>query len=158
VKSSFINDSLLYFGNNIKAMDPRIGLLKGGPIGPYKNATVEHRQINYGIIGTAEGIEKCKLLIREISNPLPEVETATYGNLGFPGLGKKSPLLFSLITDVSWLQKIFTKELSTISSITDYKIRINSLVELYDKKLKMLKEIETVPDIVFKYTQIWRKY
>ena len=119
MKIGYISDTELFFGNNIQKMDPRVGLLKGGPVGPYLSSRVEHRQINYGIVGTADSIERCKSLIREISSPIEPITDSTYGNLGFPGLGKKSPLLYSLVTDIAWEQIIYFKEIQTIMSSND---------------------------------------
>ncbi len=149
MKTSLIEESKLYFGNNIVALDPRIGLLKGGPVGPYLNADVDHRQINYGVVGTAESLEKCKTLVRELSNPLEPVDKSTYGNLGFPGLGKKSPLLFSLITDVSWEQLIFTEEITTLTKISRKEDQRVSLINLFENKIKLILEAESRPDIIF---------
>lgn len=148
MKIDYIEEIKLNFGHSINSFDPRIGLLKGGPKGPYKDQDVKFREINYGIIGTADSIKECKRFIEILSDPIDPIEHSTYGKLGFPGLNIESPLRFSLNTQLDWIQRLDSQEIDTLDKITEEKSRIEYLINIFEQKMHLIVQAETKPDIV----------
>ncbi len=145
----FLKDEKLKFGRKVEAFDPRIGWLKGGPFGPSdsRENEPEFRVINCGVIGTSSSIIKCRHYFQRISQGLDPVET-TYGNLGYPGLGRKSPLNFSIRILPEWEMNINTQKFDEISNTISLNKRKNILFEIYSEKIHNLNDIDPPPDII----------
>ena len=149
MKCKFLQDTKLMFGNKIQAFDPRKGLLKGGPFGPPDSEQgVEYRVIKCGVIGTADSISSLNDYIKKISFGLGAIDK-TYGNLGFPRLGPRSPLKFSLNLSDSWSAKILDREIKKIDDTFDKNEQKNELINLYDSKFEIINNVDPHPDLIF---------
>ncbi|MBD3192548.1 MAG: hypothetical protein GF308_18050 [Candidatus Heimdallarchaeota archaeon] len=139
----------LKFGQGVKAYDPRKGLLKGGPYGPSGNEDqLDFKIINCGVIATSPYIAKTRHFIEKISFGF-DANSTTYGDLGFPGLGKRSPLLFSLKVLKQWEEKILDHEIRTIENISDKNQRKNKLFEIIETKIQNIVQVDPPPHLIF---------
>lgn len=149
MKISYLHEQELIFGNGVKAYDPRIGLLKGGPFGFADiDKEIEFKAINCGVIGTPETIVKMKYFIQKISFGFG-ANDKTYGSLGFPGLNKLSPLKFSIRILPQWEASIFEREIGRLKSEPDKNKKKNMFIELIEKKIVKILRSDPKPSILF---------
>jgi len=142
----YIPDEKMHFGKKVEAYDPRIGLLKGGP---FEVDTIEDfKVIKCGIISTARNIAKTTHLIEKITNGF-DANNKVYGSLGFPGLGIKSPLRFSLRLSEEWQDKIIEKEINHLRNMGDLNDRKEALIDLIEGKVNDILQVDQTPDIIF---------
>lgn len=145
----YLKEIKLKFGKKIEAYDPRIGLLKGGPWDiRISDEELDFKMLNCGIIGTAFTIAKTKNFIDKLTFGF-NANDKTYGTYGFPGLGIKSPLCFSLRPLKQWEGKIFDKEIGRLSSINDNNERKNTLIDLIENKIIKIIQNDPPPDLIF---------
>ncbi|KKM70930.1 hypothetical protein LCGC14_1435780 [marine sediment metagenome] len=144
----YLPEEKLIFGNEIKCYDPRIGLLKGGPYNFNYSKKAEYKIIKCGIIGSSLSIAKLKTFIERVSLGF-FAEASTYGNLGFPGLGRKSPLQFSIQFNQNWENKIIDKEIEGILNASEKVSQKNELIKLFEKKIFILSQTEPPLDVIF---------
>jgi len=147
MKIEFIKDEKLFFGNNKRKYDPRIGLLSGGPKGPYERDKNPFKQLDCGLIGNEESITIFEEILKEIKNGINPFDTV-YGEKGFPGLGKESPLQFSINIERDWCKKIHTKEIDDLSKIDDFNELKDLLLQLYKKKMEFVLAYDSKPNII----------
>ncbi|MGB2828410.1 MAG: hypothetical protein WBC50_09500 [Dehalococcoidales bacterium] len=140
----------LYFKGNNPCIDPQVGLLKYGPHGGFGTSDLEHYVIRAGMIGTKSSIEDTKEWLQRLAYRIIATESNTdYQGIDFPGLGKNSPLRFSIDVDKNCLFEIsneFYKEL--IVKENDRKKRILNLCDEYCRVLDDVKEAHPQPDIL----------
>ena len=149
MKSKYLLENKLKFGGGVKAFDPRAGLLKGGPFGFADiEEKMEFKIINCGVIGTSKTIAKIKNFIQRISFGYG-ANDKTYGNLGFPGLSKLSPLRFSIRILPQWEASIFEREVNKINSYPEKNDRKNELIDLIDKKINIILRNDPRPNLIF---------
>jgi len=132
----YFEEKKLKFGNNVEALDPRIGLLKGGPYNLGDSS--EFKIIDCGIIGTGYSIAKLKIFFEKKFSYL-KANDKTYGKLGFPGIGKRSPLKFTFRILKVWEAQIYDDEIQDIIIKPDRNDQKNSLIDLIEKKIKRIK-------------------
>jgi len=147
LKVEFLEDTKLYFGKEVRKYDPRIGLLAGGPRGPYNEKDAHFVQIDSGLIGDEESISVFNMIFKQINSGIEPYET-TYGVKGFPGLGKESPLQFSINIEESWKKLIYTKEIRELSDISNEFDLKEKLLELYEKKIELVLAHDSQPNII----------
>ncbi len=144
----YFEDEKLKFGNNVEAYDPRIGLLKGGPYSASDSiGQEEFKVIKCGIIGTSFSIKRTINLFERISHGL-KANDNLYGSLGFPGLGRKSPLQFSTKFSKEWNAKVLSSEIQKVLDGFDVNEQKNSLFDLIESKLENIKSIDPPPDLI----------
>jgi len=148
MKISYIPEKKLKFGHGVMAFDPRIGLLKGGPFGPTEpGKETEFKIINCGIIGTPKTIAYTKNFIQEISFGFGANES-TYGDLGFPGLGIKSPLHFSLRPLYQWESAILDQDIKRLSNISDKNEKKDYFIDLIEGQIQKILNIDPNPNLL----------
>ena len=147
MRIEFIEDSELYFGHGVRAFDPRAGLLNGGPKGPYKDKEVDFSTLDCGIIGDIDSIIIFESIIKEISSSLKPLNS-TYGDKGFPGLGRKSPLQISINIEDFWKQKLLTKEISDILGIKNQVEAKTKLIDIFERKIELILANDSQPSII----------
>ncbi|MHA1401378.1 MAG: hypothetical protein ACTSQE_13600, partial [Candidatus Heimdallarchaeaceae archaeon] len=148
MKISHIPEQRLKFGQGILAFDPRVGLLKGGPFGPTEPGTeTEFKIINCGIIGTPKTIANTKNFIQDISFGFG-ANNSTYGNLGFPGLGIKSPLHFSLRPLYQWESAILDRDIKRLASISDKNEQKDYFIDLIENQIQKILNIDPNPNLL----------
>jgi len=143
----YLCEQKLKFGNGIDAFDPRLGILKGGPYNLPDQNSNEFRIINCGLIGSSFSIAKIKIFIEKISLGL-KANNTTYGNYGFPGLGKNSPFRCSIKLLKEWEAKIWDEELANLAKIDEKFNRKEYLIEIIESKIKKLKNVDPPPEIL----------
>ncbi len=142
----YFKEDNLIFGNNVEALDPRMGLLKGGPYN-FKDQS-EFKVIDCGIIGTSYSIAKLKLFFDNIFLYL-KANDRTYGNLGFPGLGKKSPLKFTFRILKEWESQIYDSDIQNIIKKSDKNEQKNTLIDLIEEGIvKLKKGADPPPELI----------
>jgi len=147
MRTDFIKDEELFFGNKVKQYDPRIGLLNGGPKGTTEIKESIFTQIDCGIIGDDESLNlfnKILNVIREGINPFETV----YGDKGFPGLGRESPLNFSLNFEESWSKQILSKEIQDLNKIDNPNEIKDCLIQLFKRKIELVLAHDSKPRII----------
>ncbi|MBN2334346.1 hypothetical protein JXL21_02220 [Candidatus Bathyarchaeota archaeon] len=151
IRTHLLKEPDLFFKGNNPCIDPQVGLLKYGPHGGFGTSELDHYVIKAGVIGTKSSIEDLKEWLQRLSYRIIATESNTdYQGIDFPGLGKKSPLRFSIDVDENCLFEIsndfYKKE---IVKEDNYKKRILNLCEYYCRLLDDVKEAHPQPDILF---------
>ena len=139
-------DKKLQFGRGVEAFDPRVGLLKGGP---FEVESIEDfKVIKCGIISTPRNIARTTHLIEKITHGF-DANEKVYGGYGFPGLGIKSPLRFSLRLSEEWHAKITEREIKALKDMEDKDELKNTLIEIIESKIQTILQKDQQPDIIF---------
>lgn len=142
----YFEEKKLIFGNNVEALDPRIGLLKGGPYN--LGDPSEFKVIDCGIIGTSYSVAKLKIFLEKKISYL-KANDKTYGTLGFPGIGNRSPLKFSFRILKEWEAQIYDDEIQDIMIETDRNDQKNSLLDLIELKIERIKQgVDPPPEMI----------
>lgn len=137
-----LHEPLLSFGYGQKTYDPRDGLTLFGP-----NSRKKIRNIDIGIIGTKDGIERIVKWLAHIKKPVWSLENDP-ARPYFPGFetGFEASINFDSIEKI----EIDSKDISHFLKYTDTHVRIYNLVSLYtDKLIRHKKEEEVTPQVWF---------
>ena len=136
----------LLFANGGRSSDPRIGLYKFGPRTPSDDPNVT---MKIGLIGDIFSLSEIQRLFKLMRNKIiPKSPTPQKWKMPFPGLGNKGGLSININTNKSWRQTITNKEIDTINDIRIKSDRIESFISLVEKKIKIIYEKETPPNII----------
>lgn len=141
----YLNEPKLKFLNG-ESYNPCAGLLKFGP----RFASTDekgHKWLKIGIIGSGQSVSSVLNLLDDMRYACVPIKTTKW-NLPFPGLNEKSPLKFSLSYKPEWQQKITSDEIVEILKEKKRGKRVEILLELIDKKIKVLDEKSPAPDVI----------
>lgn len=134
----YINEPLLTFGSNQKAMDPRDGLMLFGPFDQMKIMGVK----NIGIIGTKELRVKMINYLKKIHSPIINSDV-NIARPNFPGL----ETIFGISVNFNNIIQIDVKEddINKYLQYTDSHQRVHNWVNLYVNPLIAYTEKEEMP-------------
>lgn len=138
----YIREPEIKFAFGQDVIDPRDGLTL---FGPYDKGRVPDFAI--GIIGTSDGIRKCKNWLNKIQNPVYH-PTRDIAKPFFPGFNQA----FSVSMNLEYIPSIEINELAldTLYKYSDNHIRVAEIVDLYVNPLKaFIKEGEHLPKLWF---------
>lgn len=151
------------FGENGKAKDPRIGLIKYGPRTPEEKSY--HVSMKIGLIGNSYAINEIqrffKLMRERILPKKPRGSSEPQKwKMPFPGLSNKSPLNISMNLQKRWREIIKKDEIDKILSSTNKREIMEMTVSLIEDKTDIIYGRETPPDVVIICIpdEIYRKY
>ncbi len=149
-------------GQNGKAKDPRIGLIKYGPRTPEGNP--HHVSMKIGLIGDYYSINEILRLFNQMRERiLPERKKSSEPQkwkMPFPGLSSESPLDVSMNLQKRWREVITKNEIDDITKLQSHKEILEDPVELFEKKTDIIYGRETPPDVIVICIpeQIYQKY
>lgn len=134
----YINEPLLTFGSNQKAIDPRDGLMLFGPFDQMKIIGVK----NIGIIGTKELRDKMINYLKKIHSPIINSDV-NIARPNFPGL----ETIFGISVNFNNIIQIDVKEddINKYLQYTDSHQRVHNWVNLYVNPLVAYAEKEEMP-------------
>lgn len=145
LNSTHLLEPKLLFAGDGEAESPCVGLTKYGPRGLSTDSD-SHLWIGVGFIGSTRSISMARELLESMKLPIVPKEEKPW-NMTFPGLGRDSPLRFSLCFRKEW-EKQFTKdEIDVIDQLTHKGERVENLLQIIDRKLQIISEKETPPHI-----------
>ncbi len=141
-KIYYLKEPELKFAYNQSVVDPRDGLTL---FGPYDKGKVS--DLSVGIIGTADGIVKCKNWLTKIQRPVFH-PTHDIAKPFFPGFD--SAFFVSMNMESIPTLQIDDSTLDSLYKYSDSHIRVAEIVDLYINKLhEYLKENEKQPRLWF---------
>ncbi|MGD0643750.1 MAG: hypothetical protein ABSA75_02470 [Candidatus Bathyarchaeia archaeon] len=150
-------------GQNGKAKDPRIGLVKYGPRTP--EGRPHHVSMKIGLIGDYYSINEIQNLFNQMRERiLPEKPKKSSEpqkwKMPFPGLSKESPLNVSMNLQKRWREVITKDEIENITNLQNHKEILEKTVDLFEKKTDVIYGKETPPDVIVICIpeQIYQKY
>jgi len=141
-KLQYIKEPYLKFAFGQDVVDPRDGLTL---YGPYDKGKVP--DFTVGIIGTGDGIRKCKNWLHRIQKPVYHT-TRDIAKPFFPGFN----LVFSISMNLQFIPSIEISEstLDTLYKYSDNHIRVAEIVDLYVDQIKnYINEGEQLPKLWF---------
>ena len=144
-----IKEPDLFFGKNLKCLDPQVGLLNFGPHGGSSSEEAPKISIRTGIVGTQRSIDKTKVWLDRLKFRIhAEQRSKTeYKGIDFPGLRADGPLRFEIAIDDNCCAEIdrgFVRDLEAL----DRKERISVTLKQYCRKFDDLKDAHPSPQIL----------
>lgn len=141
----------LMFGNNGRAKDPRIGLVKYGPRTPEGES--HHVSMKIGLIGDSYSITEIQSffkLMRERILPKkpPKSPIPQKWKIPFPGLSGESPLDVSMNLQKRWRQIITNEEINNIVASDSKSEIMERTISLIEDKTNTIYGRETPPDVI----------
>ncbi len=143
---NYIPEPFLYFNNNKKCIDPKIGLLKHGPNG----LTEDNQEIQLGVVGSINSIIETKLFLNRLENGIQGVEfpDTRIRGIDFPGVDKGLPLGYYFKFDEAYSESIPNDILTLMNSDEKRTVKITEAAKAFEQALKDLSGIHPTPDIV----------
>jgi hypothetical protein len=141
-KVRHLKEPTLRFAHNQSVEDPRDGLTL---FGPFDKGLVNNFSV--GIIGTPEGIRRCKSWLYKINKPIYH-PTRDVARPFFPGFEE----VFGVSINLNAIPELPVDEklLGLFYRYDDPHVRVSEIVDLYaDQLLKYIKEGERIPRLWF---------
>lgn len=142
---------LLFGGENAKAKDPRIGLIKYGPRTPEGNP--HHISMKIGLIGDNYSINELQSFFKQMRERiLPEKPKNSSElqkwKMPFPGLNSESPLNISINQQKRWRQIITKDDIDKIISSESKNKAMEETIKIIEEKTDQIYGKETPPDVI----------
>lgn len=153
--ATFIPEPSLEFGDHHQLVDPRVGL---GIYGPVDRKTARRTPIRLGLIGTGPLIDKVRQWmvkcqgevapIRRIIQKGVTIKRRTDPAMvpSFPGL--RAVFDADFILNEQLVETLSVTEVAEVQSIDIYEPRVTRLAEILGKRLAVLADKATAPDVV----------
>lgn len=143
---NYIPEPFLYFKNNNKCIDPKIGLLKFGPNG----ITEDNQEIQLGVIGSADSVIEAKLFLKRLENDIQgeEYPGSRVRGINFPGVDKGLPLGYYFKFDEAYCEFIPRDIISLMETDEKRNVKITETALAFEQALKDLSGIQPKPDVV----------
>ena len=150
-------------GQNGKAKDPRIGLVKYGPRTP--EGKPHHISMKIGLIGDYYSINEIQSFFNQMrerilpERPKKSSEPQKW-KMPFPGLSSESPLNVSMNLQKRWREVITKDEIDSITGLQNNIDVLENTVALFEEKTNIIYGRETPPDVIVICIpeQIYQKY
>jgi hypothetical protein len=139
-----VNQPALEFGSPGQFFDPKNGLLNSGPF-DLRFGTAKKSQLQIGIVGTKEMIEKTHRWLERISHNVSPNLKQPY-NLEFPGFS--AAFHAGLTTNPAWVREMDEKKISGILANKDPYIRFQEIIKIYESEFKIISNRSNKPDTV----------
>lgn len=150
-------------GQNGKAKDPRIGLVKYGPRTP--EGKPHHVSMKIGLIGDYYSVIEIQSLFNQMRERiLPEKpkmpSEPQKWKMPFPGLSSESPLNISMNLQKRWREVISKDEIDAITRLQNHNDMLEATITLFEEKTNIIYGRETPPDVIVICIpeQIYQKY
>jgi len=134
----------LEFGSPGQYFDPKHGLLNSGPF-DLRFGTAKKKNIQIGIVGTTDMINKAKNWIERISNEVGPTVQQPY-NIVFPGFD--SAFHANLSFNDAWTGAISNRTIEEKLAIRDAYQRFQEIVDVYDNEFKIISNRSNKPDLI----------
>lgn len=134
----------LEFGAPGQFFDPKNGLMSSGPF-DLRFGTAKKKQLQIGIVGTKEMVEKGNRWLDRISHHISPIVNQPY-NLDFPGFS--AAFHAELTTNPAWVRELDDKKLSNILSNKDAYRRFQDIISIYEAEFRVISNRSNRPDAV----------
>jgi hypothetical protein len=142
-KTRILDEPQLEFGDALTHQDPRQGLLDGGP-----HQSNPGDQLNIGVIGSAEVIEKTESFFEEIAHGVESsAEKLPNMNLDFPGLRNRNPYRTQFNLEPAAHRTMTKQQIKAIVEEVDHDKAVDLACEAYMGLLTSLAESSDRPDL-----------
>ena len=143
----YLEEPKLLFSDRHLCEDPKTGLTG---FGPYSKSDVTRRTaIRIGVVGPAEAIDRALILIRQMSNPIPQsAKLDAMLHPSFPGLNINEPFQVEMVTHELWQRSLKVTDIAAVECHPDFTVRIGLLVEAVITEIKALKQLDSGPDVI----------
>lgn len=161
LRSWFVEEPDLLFGDSERSVDPKTGLIQYGPFFPHQIGRPTPGDIRVGMIGDGETIGLIKSWLARIETSIPgKVPTTPPRRRGPYAKARPNPYLFpgytgfgrtfrsGIVTFQGLEQRIEPEELRPIHAEPDANKRINLASDLFATKVEKLKEVHPPPMVV----------
>lgn len=139
------DEPLLEFGGPGLFADPREGLREGGPF-DLRFGAARAEQINVGLVGPAEMVERARAWLGRVQGELP-ADSGAAKYPAFPGF--EAVFRAKLAVDERWTVKIEDSELEAAFTEASPSTRFDKVLEAYGAGIKRLATLEARrPDVV----------
>jgi len=134
----------LEFGDGGKHLDPRIGLLRHGPLQP-----IVGDKISLGVIGTAETVEGFERWMDRLKSAIPG-KSEKQPNLfpPFPGLGNDNPFRCPFEVSPSARRVLPRRDVGDIISIKNHTDAVRQAATLFTDQATAMLEGSDKPDVI----------
>lgn len=134
----------LEFGDGGKHIDPRLGLLKHGPLQP-----IVGDKISVGVIGTAETVEGFERWMDRLKSAIPG-KSVKQPNLfpPFPGLGNENPFRAPFEVGSTARRVVPLKDIGKVVSITSHADAVREAASLFTDHATAMLEGSEKPDVI----------
>jgi hypothetical protein len=163
LRTWFIEEPELLFGDSERAVDPRAGILQFGPYYPHALGKPTPSEVRVGLVGDGEtiGLMKAWLSKLESSIPgripkVPPIRKGPYAKPtpnpylfpGFAGFLESSTFFCKIMTYKGLEQPIEPREISQIKGEPNSNRRISLASDLFAAKVEKLKDVSPRPTVI----------
>lgn len=153
--ATFVPEPSLEFGDHQHLVDPRVGL---GIHGPFDRREVRHAPIRLGLIGTGPMIDKaCQWIAKCQGKVVPirrvirkgatiQIRTDPAVVPLFPGV--RAVFETDFVLNDQLVETLTPSEFAEVQAIELYEPRVTRLAEILGKRLAVLADKATTPDVV----------
>ncbi len=139
-----LEEPLLEFGDGGKHIDPRLGLLRHGPLQPALGD-----KISLGIIGTAETVEGFERWMDRLKSAIPG-KSEKQPNLfpPFPGLGNENPFRTPFEVSLTARRVVPLRDIGNVVSIKSHAEAVREAATLFTDHATAMLEGSDKPDVI----------
>lgn len=139
-----LDEPELEFGGSGRHIDPRLGLLKYGPL-----QSILGDRITLGVIGTAETVEGFERWMNRVKSAIPG-KSARQPNLfpPFPGLGNDNPFRCPFEVSPTARRVLPVRDIGGIVAIANHSEAVEKAAELFSEQAAAMLESSDKPDVI----------
>lgn len=139
-----LDEPELEFGDGGKCIDPRLGLVRHGPLQPFPG-----EKISIGVVGTAETVEGFERWIDRLKSAIPGA-SERQPNLfpPFPGLGNDNPFRCPFEVSRSARRVIPIRDIGRIVSIAKHTDAVEAAATLFLEEATAMLEASDKPNVI----------
>ena len=144
ITQMLLDEPELEFGDGGRHIDPRLGLLKHGPLQP-----ILGDEITVGVIGTAETVEGFGRWMDRLKSAIPG-KSIRQPNLfpPFPGLGNDNPFRCRFEINSSASRVLPMRDIGEIVGIKTHAAAVEQAAELFSDQAAAMLESAGKPDVI----------
>jgi hypothetical protein len=142
ISVQYFTEPKLRFAESREHIDPKQGIIRFGP----KSLDLPSRHpaiVRVGLVGSAESSELARKWLEINAAGI----TGDPGNLEFPGYQADRGFFSSLVFGPDWVAQLNRSEIDGVMQARPARVRFESLVALFDHKLRLLTMKDQRPDL-----------
>lgn len=144
ITHQLLDEPELEFGDGGRHIDPRLGLLKNGPLQP-----ILGDKISMGVIGTAETVEGFERWMNRLISGIPG-KSEKQPNLfpPFPGLGNDNPFRCPFEVSPTARRVLPARDIGQLVAIKKHSEAVEESAELFFDQASAMLESSDKPDVI----------
>lgn len=148
MQSLYLKEPKLVFAEGNLCADPKLGLALYGPAVPRE--TSEVYPINIGIIGTSQGVQQTKLLLKQLDSPLPAKYAGVKGvkEVPFPGLNRPYGIKLRPVITEGSIHTISSHVISSLEETQETRERILIYFQACTHGLDVFRDAHPEPQVI----------